>query len=159
MQDNKKECAYYKACMLAPCCGFVVKFLTSPVYFWTINIKSLNTALVNISVWLRTAGPGDRGSIPQQRQEDFFSSLCVQTCSGAHPASCTMGTGGAFPGGKTQPRRNSDRITHLVPRQWMSRSYASSSPCAYIGVPWDYNNNNNNNNIIIIINNINSRPR
>jgi hypothetical protein len=24
--------------------------------------------------------------------EDFSSSLCVQTCSGAHPAFCTMGT-------------------------------------------------------------------
>jgi hypothetical protein len=32
-------------------------------------------------------------------EEDFSSSLCVQTCSGAHPASCTMGTGGPFPGG------------------------------------------------------------
>jgi hypothetical protein len=33
--------------------------------------------------------------------EDFSSSLCVQTGSGAHPASCTMGTGGPFPGGKS----------------------------------------------------------
>jgi hypothetical protein len=32
---------------------------------------------------------------------DFSSSLCVQTGSGAHPASCTMGTGGPFPGGKS----------------------------------------------------------
>jgi hypothetical protein len=30
--------------------------------------------------------------------KDFSSSLCVQTGSGAHPASCTMGTGGPFPG-------------------------------------------------------------
>jgi hypothetical protein len=31
--------------------------------------------------------------------KDFSSSLCVQTGSGAHPASCTMGTGGkARPG-------------------------------------------------------------
>jgi hypothetical protein len=30
----------------------------------------------------------------------FSSNLCVQTGSGAHPASCTMGTGGPFPGGK-----------------------------------------------------------
>jgi hypothetical protein len=28
----------------------------------------------------------------------FSSSLCVQTGSGAHPGSCTMGTGGPFPG-------------------------------------------------------------
>jgi hypothetical protein len=31
--------------------------------------------------------------------EDFSSNLCVQTDSGAHPASYTMGTGGSFPGG------------------------------------------------------------
>jgi hypothetical protein len=31
--------------------------------------------------------------------QDFSSSLCVQTSSGAHPASCTMGTGGPFTGG------------------------------------------------------------
>jgi hypothetical protein len=33
--------------------------------------------------------------------KDFSSNLCAQTGSGAHPASCTMGTGGPFPGGKT----------------------------------------------------------
>jgi len=33
------------------------------------------------------------------RTKDFSSNLCVQTGSGAHPASCTMGTGGkAWPG-------------------------------------------------------------
>jgi hypothetical protein len=31
--------------------------------------------------------------------KDFYGSLCVQTGSGAHPASCTMGTGGSFPRG------------------------------------------------------------
>jgi hypothetical protein len=31
----------------------------------------------------------------------FSSNFCVQTGSGAHPASCTMGTGGPFPGGKS----------------------------------------------------------
>jgi hypothetical protein len=33
--------------------------------------------------------------------KDFSCSLCVQTGSGAHPASCTMGTVGPFPGGKS----------------------------------------------------------
>jgi hypothetical protein len=37
---------------------------------------------------------------------DFSSSLCVQTGSGAHPASCTMGTGGTFPWGKAWPGRD-----------------------------------------------------
>jgi hypothetical protein len=39
---------------------------------------------------------------------DFCSILCVQTGSGAHLASCTMGTGGPFPGGKARPRRDAD---------------------------------------------------
>jgi hypothetical protein len=38
----------------------------------------------------------------------FSSSLCVQTGSGAHPASCTMGTGGPIPGGKARPGRDAD---------------------------------------------------
>jgi hypothetical protein len=32
--------------------------------------------------------------------EDVSSTLCVQTGSGAHPASCTMGTGALSPGAK-----------------------------------------------------------
>jgi hypothetical protein len=40
--------------------------------------------------------------------EDFSSNLCIQTGSGAHPASCTVGTGGSFPGGKTRPGRDTD---------------------------------------------------
>jgi hypothetical protein len=38
--------------------------------------------------------------------KDISSSLCVQTGSGVHPASCTMGTGGPFPGGKARPGRD-----------------------------------------------------
>jgi hypothetical protein len=33
--------------------------------------------------------------------KDFSCILCVHTVSGAHPASCTMGTGSPFPGGKS----------------------------------------------------------
>jgi hypothetical protein len=40
--------------------------------------------------------------------KDFSSILCVQTGSGAHPASCTMGTGGPFPGVKARPGRDAD---------------------------------------------------
>jgi hypothetical protein len=40
--------------------------------------------------------------------EVFSSSLCVQTGSGAHPASCTMGTGGPFSGGKVRLGRDAD---------------------------------------------------
>jgi hypothetical protein len=61
--------------------------------------------------------------------KDFSSILWVQTGSGAHPASCTMGTGGPFPGGKARPGRDADH-SHLVPSSWMSRSYISSPPSA-----------------------------
>jgi hypothetical protein len=44
----------------------------------------------------------------QAGARDFSSNLCVQTGSGAHPASCTMGTGGPFPGGKAWPGRDAD---------------------------------------------------
>jgi hypothetical protein len=40
--------------------------------------------------------------------KDFSSSLFVQTGSGAHPACCTMGTGGPFPGSKARPGRDAD---------------------------------------------------
>jgi hypothetical protein len=45
---------------------------------------------------------------PWQRQEDLSSSLCVQIGSGAHPASCKMGTGGIFTGAKARPGRDAD---------------------------------------------------
>jgi hypothetical protein len=57
--------------------------------------------------------------------KDFSSSLCVQTGSEAHSASCTMGTGGPFSGDKARPGRDSDYTPHLVPWSRMSRSYTS----------------------------------
>jgi hypothetical protein len=44
--------------------------------------------------------------------EDFYSNPCVQTGSGAHPASYPMGTWGSFPGGKARPGRDAD---HSLP--------------------------------------------
>jgi hypothetical protein len=40
--------------------------------------------------------------------KDFSSILCVQTGSGAPPASCTMGNEGPFPGGKARLGRDVD---------------------------------------------------
>jgi hypothetical protein len=40
--------------------------------------------------------------------EDFSFSPCVQTGSGAHPASYPMDTGGFLPGGKARPGRDAD---------------------------------------------------
>jgi hypothetical protein len=48
---------------------------------------------------------------------DFSSNLCVQTCSEAHPASCTMGTGGVLsPGLKRGRGMTLTTHPHLVPR-------------------------------------------
>jgi hypothetical protein len=44
----------------------------------------------------------------QAGAKDFSSVLCVQTGSGAHPASSPMGTGGPIPGGKARPGRDAD---------------------------------------------------
>jgi hypothetical protein len=55
-------------------------------------------------------GPDDRAievRFPAEAK-DFSCILCVQTGSEAHPASCTMGTGGPFPGGKARPGRDAD---------------------------------------------------
>jgi hypothetical protein len=78
--------------------------------------------------------PGQLRFEPRHRQEYFSSNLCVQTDSGAHPASCTMGTGGPFPGGKARQGMTLTTHPHPEQRSWMSRSYTS---CAYIGVLWD----------------------
>jgi hypothetical protein len=40
--------------------------------------------------------------------KDSSYSLFVHTGSGAHPASCTMGIGGSFPGAKERPGRDAD---------------------------------------------------
>jgi hypothetical protein len=62
--------------------------------------------------------------------EDFSSSLCVQTGSGANPASCTFGTGSPFSGVERGRGVMLTAHPHLVPRLSMSRSYTSSPPQA-----------------------------
>jgi hypothetical protein len=75
-------------------------------------------------------GLGDRAIEVRSPAEakDFSSSLCVQTGSGAHPDSCTMGTGGPFPGPKARPGRDADHSPHLVSRSRTSRSYTPLPP-------------------------------
>jgi hypothetical protein len=63
--------------------------------------------------------------------EDVSSNLCVQTGSGAHPASCTVGTGGSFPGGKARPGRDADHSSPSsaeVKKEW--ELYLLSPRCA-----------------------------
>jgi hypothetical protein len=65
------------------------------------DILTTSTSLCSrYSDWLRAGRP--RGQSSESRLGQEFSFLhIVQTDSGAHPASYTMGTGGSFPEGKT----------------------------------------------------------
>jgi hypothetical protein len=65
--------------------------------------------------------------------KDSCCSLCVQTSSEAHPASCPMGNGGPFPGGKARPGRDANHSPHLVLRSRMSRSCTSPPHCRLHG--------------------------
>jgi hypothetical protein len=86
--------------------------------------------------WTRAYGLDNRaiGVRSPAGAKDFSSNLCVQTGSGAHPASCTMGTGVLSPGVKRG--RGVMLTTHplLVPMSWMSRSYTFSPPKRLHGV-------------------------
>jgi hypothetical protein len=64
--------------------------------------------------------------------KDFFSSLCVQTGSETHPASCTMSTGGFSPGVKHGRGVTLTTHPHLVPRSRMSRSYTPLGACVAV---------------------------
>jgi hypothetical protein len=60
--------------------------------------------------------------------EDFSSNPCVQTGSGAHQASCTVGTGALSAGVKGGRGVMLTAHPLLVPRLRKSRSYTSSPP-------------------------------
>jgi hypothetical protein len=60
--------------------------------------------------------------------KDFSSIVCVQTGSGAHPASCTMGTEGPFPGGKVWPGRDADHSPQSSAEVKNGRNYTSPPP-------------------------------
>jgi len=71
-------------------------------------------------------GYGRDGPGIESRWEARFSAP-VQTCPGAHPASCTMGTG-SFLGGKVRPGRGAD---HSLPSSSVVKkdlSYTSMHP-------------------------------
>jgi hypothetical protein len=58
-------------------------------------------------------------------EKDFSSSVCIQTSSGAHPASYQVGMGGPFPGVKHGWAMMLTTHPHLVPRSRTRRSYSS----------------------------------
>jgi hypothetical protein len=62
--------------------------------------------------------------------KDFSRSFCVQTGSGAHPTSCTMCTGGPFPGTKRGQGVALTIYPHPVPRSRMSGATPPHPPSA-----------------------------
>jgi hypothetical protein len=70
---------------------------------------------------------------PRQRQKDFSSSLCAQISSGAHPASCTLDSGGPFLGAKAWPRHGAEHSppsSTEVENEW--ELYLLSPPSAFM---------------------------
>jgi hypothetical protein len=88
-----------------------LKFILTFMYYFLIMCEYLSIYEPSSSVSIVSGyGLDDRAievRSPAQAK-DFSSSLCVQTGSAAHPASCTMGTGGPFPGAKARPGRDAD---------------------------------------------------
>jgi hypothetical protein len=76
----------------------VLKLLVKAVFHIGVMRHSEVRRVAQVSGY----GLDDRGiEVRSSAQAKYFSSsLCVQTGSGVHPASCTMGTGGPFPGTK-----------------------------------------------------------
>jgi hypothetical protein len=101
------------------------------IFTWVIKRRRSRGSSVSI---VSDYGLDDRaiGVGSPAEAKDFSSSLSEQTGSGAHPFSCTMGTGGPFPGIKRVRGVKLTTHPHLVPKSTMSRSYTSSfpsSPC------------------------------
>jgi hypothetical protein len=75
--------------------------------------------------WLTTARTtGVRSATDEM---DSSSTLCVRTGSEAHPASCTMGIRGSFPGVKRGRGVTLTTDPHLVPTTRIIRRYISST--------------------------------
>jgi hypothetical protein len=60
------------------------------------------------SNWMTQTGSEWLDALVLWVTESASVKLTFQTGSGAHPASCTVGTGGPFPGAKARPERDAD---------------------------------------------------
>jgi hypothetical protein len=95
-------------------------FLCIVWYIWATVAQAVQCLTTGWAIEVRS----------QTEAEDFSSSPCIQTGSGAHPTSYPMGTGVLSPGVKRGQGVTLITNLHLVPRLSMSRSYTSSPPCA-----------------------------
>jgi hypothetical protein len=72
-----------------------------------VNPRSVNRVAVSIMPGYRLDDRTIEFRSPAEIK-DLSCSLCVQTGSGAHPASCTMGIGVHLPGDKARPGRDAN---------------------------------------------------
>jgi hypothetical protein len=104
------------------------------LWFWIHVIFIFLSPGSSVSI-VSDYGLDDRAiGVRSRRGQRIFPLLCVQTGSGAYPASYTMGTGVLSP--RVKSGRGVTLITHphLVPRSSMSRSYTTSPPNRLHGV-------------------------
>jgi hypothetical protein len=88
---------------------YQVTYLSGAICF--LQLHFFNRSRVSSGSIVSDYGLDDRaiGVRSPAGAKDFSSSFLVQTGSGAHPASCTMGTGGVLsPGVKARPGRDAD---------------------------------------------------
>jgi hypothetical protein len=103
--------------------NFIFNYFSLVVHTWLMTRSRVSSVSI-----VSDYGLDDRviGVRSPAMTKGFSSNLCVQTGSEAHPASCTMGTGGRFPGAKRDWGVTLIAHPHQVPRSGMSRSYTSS---------------------------------
>jgi hypothetical protein len=95
--------------------------------------------LSQYSVWLRAGRPGDLCSIPG-RGERIFPVASVSRPALGPTQPPVQGAPGSFPGAKTRRGRDADHSppsSAEVENEW---ELCLLSPCASIGVLWDYFN-------------------
>jgi fatty acid desaturase len=113
-RDEATACSYMLLCWTSISNKFILICIFQEWIIYIFTYTWWTGLFRRYSDWLRAGRSGDQ--IPVGAR--FFAH--VQTGPGAHPASCTMGTG-SFPGVK-RPGRGADHPFLLAPRSRMSRT-------------------------------------
>jgi hypothetical protein len=113
-----------KSCLLkAHFCNHITSS-TKFLYIFEVQLSQY-------SVWLRTK----RSRFDLRKGQRTFP-LASVSGYGAHPASCTKGTGGTFPGGKARPGRDADHSPPSSAEVMNEELYLLSTLCIH-SVLWD----------------------
>jgi hypothetical protein len=96
-------------------------------FYKTVVTAKVSVVGIAIGYWLDDRGVGGRIPIGSR----IFASSIVQTGSGVHPTSYTMGTGGSFPGLK-RPGREDDHSPPTSAEVKKMLIYTSTSPYAFM---------------------------